>query len=226
MWTLWSQLVFDDAFPRFCEVIASGFSRRQHRDGEVSLLSRIGRIWTNLSTAILRLCNAQTHYASSPLDPRQLSDHAALIFRMQTDPPPAEDKYKNCRLLAGAATATGPSRGGFPSTAASRRWLTRRFGRSALAPRTAGGDCRRPRKPFVAVLASSRRQPTRQAPTLPRVGKRIDSRLLIASGGVESFGGSRARSPASTICCFASLIWVVLCAQKSWRKTTFQLSKV
>lgn len=77
------QKAFDELFPSFCEVPAPGYSRRQFREGEVSLLARIDRVWLNLPTAMLRQCHAQSHYSSSPLDPLLPSDHAALLLRLQ-----------------------------------------------------------------------------------------------------------------------------------------------
>lgn len=77
------QRTFDVCFPGYCEVVAPGYSRRQHRDGEVSLPARIDRVWTNLSTTLLRDWNAQARYASSPLDPTLPSDHSALLFRLE-----------------------------------------------------------------------------------------------------------------------------------------------
>lgn len=67
-----------ETLPEYVEVVPSGYTRRQYRDGEVSLLSRIDRVLCSLSTRALLQCRASTSTVRSIHDPHLPSDHAPV----------------------------------------------------------------------------------------------------------------------------------------------------
>lgn len=63
--------------------------------GAVSVLARIDRVRTNLTTSMLRMCNAQARFDTSPLDPTVPSGHLALPPVLAgPDPRPGADGHR------------------------------------------------------------------------------------------------------------------------------------
>lgn len=67
----------------WAEDIAPGYNSRQLREGPLDIVSRIGRVFTNCSTADLRACRVHASYVEDVSSPMMTSDHASLCFRMQ-----------------------------------------------------------------------------------------------------------------------------------------------
>lgn len=69
------QHAFEANVPTHCKIVALGYSRHQYRDGSISMLSRMDRVWTNLSTDQLHSRVAQATFDSSVMNPNVPRDH-------------------------------------------------------------------------------------------------------------------------------------------------------
>jgi endonuclease/exonuclease/phosphatase family metal-dependent hydrolase len=84
-------LYFDGLFPKFCELHQGDFTRRQIRHNQLATLSRLDRIYTNLSAAHLQELRPHTRITHLLTDPRIMSDHVPVASHLRAPrmtPPP------------------------------------------------------------------------------------------------------------------------------------------
>lgn len=70
----------------YAEIVASGYTRRQSREGEISLLSRIDRVFCSLPTGALLRCRAGSAVLRSIFDLSVPSDHAPIALTLHDAP--------------------------------------------------------------------------------------------------------------------------------------------
>lgn len=79
----------EESFPDYAEIIADGYSRRQYRDGDLDVVSRIDRVQSNAHTSDLLSLRSSARYMTPIGDLGLPSDHSALEIRLS--PPSAND---------------------------------------------------------------------------------------------------------------------------------------
>lgn len=72
----------EEVLSEYAAVVPSAFTRRQHREGRISLLSRIDRIFCSLPTGVLRKLRATGANVRSIFDPTLPSDHSPIEFTL------------------------------------------------------------------------------------------------------------------------------------------------
>lgn len=79
--------LLEGRFSEFAEVVADGYSRRQYRDGELDVLSRIDSALMNSHTQDIDVVRASARYVSAIVDTTVPSAHVALELVLQVARP-------------------------------------------------------------------------------------------------------------------------------------------